>query len=292
MTARYRHSNSEHAPPVPPRASLDRTRRRSVYTPDATVKCVLVGDGDVGKTSLIVSYTTNGYPAEHVPTAFDNFTGQHEPPRCFFLSLYTQHHLKTWQVTVPGYGTDLMHFITQHQELCTCNTCSAECFYLPVTVDVDGRPVQLHLCDTAGQVGQPTINLSLSVPLVLINILGFLGQMNKCVYYVRKQRWVCNSIIISDIWNNISGLGWGFRCAPHTLTAFWLWASLKGVLRKKAADLKSSVKEPHDRICVYEADITKKSYSVEENVIHNIVIKVTCYFFKLTSREFLVVIVD
>uniref|UniRef100_A0A8C5DEP6 Rho-related GTP-binding protein RhoU-like n=1 Tax=Gouania willdenowi TaxID=441366 RepID=A0A8C5DEP6_GOUWI len=38
------------------------------------VNCVLVGDGAVGKSSLVVSYTTNGYPAEYVPTAFDNFT--------------------------------------------------------------------------------------------------------------------------------------------------------------------------------------------------------------------------
>uniref|UniRef100_A0A8P4KFJ4 Uncharacterized protein n=1 Tax=Dicentrarchus labrax TaxID=13489 RepID=A0A8P4KFJ4_DICLA len=49
-------------------------RRRSGSAPERKVNCVLVGDGAVGKTSLIVSYTTNGYPTEYVPTAFDNFT--------------------------------------------------------------------------------------------------------------------------------------------------------------------------------------------------------------------------
>jgi hypothetical protein len=32
------------------------------------IQCVFIGDGAVGKTSLIISYTTNGYPAEYVPT--------------------------------------------------------------------------------------------------------------------------------------------------------------------------------------------------------------------------------
>lgn len=40
------------------------------------LKCILLGDGAVGKTSLVVSYTTNGYPTKYVPTAFDDFSGK------------------------------------------------------------------------------------------------------------------------------------------------------------------------------------------------------------------------
>ncbi|XP_028857956.1 rho-related GTP-binding protein RhoV [Denticeps clupeoides] len=39
------------------------------------VRCMLVGDGAVGKTSMVVSYTSNGYPADYKQTAFDVFTG-------------------------------------------------------------------------------------------------------------------------------------------------------------------------------------------------------------------------
>jgi len=64
--------------PIVVSEGVDKTKRRQAGTITRAIKCGIVGDGTVGKTTLLVSYTARAFMDDYVPTLFDNFSAIEE----------------------------------------------------------------------------------------------------------------------------------------------------------------------------------------------------------------------
>ena len=63
------------------------------------MKCVVIGDRGVGKTSLLITYCVGKFPSEYVPYVFDNYTLQVKVDELVY-------NLTFWDTGHPAEGND------------------------------------------------------------------------------------------------------------------------------------------------------------------------------------------
>ncbi|CAB0044639.1 unnamed protein product [Trichogramma brassicae] len=131
MTSRTSSSSSSSSSSNCDEEEQQQEQRQQLQQPPTRIKVVLVGDGAVGKTSLVVSYSTNGFPPDYEPTAYDKYN---------------------------------------------------------VIVNVDGMPINVQLCDTAGQDDFDPLR-SLCYPDTDVFLICF-SIINPSSYHRVSNKWI------------------------------------------------------------------------------------------------------
>merc|ERR1712037_738569 len=76
-----------------------------------TVKCVVIGDSGVGKTSLLITYCVGEFPSEYVPYVFDNYTLQVNVDELLYnLTFWDTGHDQLRPFSYPGTNIFLVCF--------------------------------------------------------------------------------------------------------------------------------------------------------------------------------------
>lgn len=88
------------------------------------VKLVVVGDGAVGKTSLLITYSKGEFPTEYLPTVFENYTAQIQTPQYGLVLLHLwdtagqEDYDRLRPLSYPGTDIVLLCFSTISQSSC------------------------------------------------------------------------------------------------------------------------------------------------------------------------------